>query len=259
MDTKILLKNAIAWAHEAGKIHLKHFRSTNINIEYKLNAADIVTIADKESETCILQHIKTTYPTHSILSEESGANITNSDYCWVIDPLDGTTNYSQGLPLFAVSIGIKYKGETIIGVVYAPYLDEMFYAVKGEGAFLNGNQISSSPKTELSQIVVATGFPVDKGTNKDNNLNNFSKIMPQVRGIRRLGAAALDLCYVANGILDAYWEMNLHEWDVCAGQLIAEESGALVTHFRFDRNISIISAPSSIHSQLLSIISNNDE
>lgn len=254
MNNHEIVKNAILWARKAGQIQLEYFRSKNINIEYKLNASDIVTVADKKSEADIINHIKATYPDHSILSEESGADISDSDFCWVIDPLDGTTNFSQGLPTFAVSIGVKYKGKTIIGVVYIPYLNEMFHAIKGEGAFLNNNQIFASEKRELNQSVVSTGFPVDKDTNSDNNLDNFSRIMPRVRGIRRFGSAAIDLCYVAAGIFDGYWELNLHEWDVCAGELIAAEAGAIVTHFRTDRKISVLAAPSAIHDQLLPLL-----
>ena len=148
MNIHEILQNTMCWVREAGRIQLDHFRSDNIDIQYKFNASDIVTVADKKSEAAIISHIKATYPDHSILSEESGADITGNDFCWVIDPLDGTTNYSQGLPMFAISIGIRHKGETIIGVVYAPYLDEMFHAIKGEGAYLNGKRISTSTKSE---------------------------------------------------------------------------------------------------------------
>lgn len=257
MNINELLHNAMSWAVEAGKIQLEYFRGDNIDIQFKFNASDVVTIADKKSEALIINHIRTTYPTHSILSEESGEELHDNEYCWVIDPLDGTTNFSQGLPQFAVSIGIKHRGQTIIGIVFAPYLNEMFHATAGNGAFLNGKPISVSKKTELGHIVVATGFPVDKDTNPDNNLDNFSRIMPRVRGVRRLGSAAIDLCYVASGILDAYWEMNLHEWDVCAGELIAKEAGSEITHFRNDRNISILAAPPKIHTQLLPLLTNN--
>ena len=175
-------------------------------------------------------------------------------YRWVIDPLDGTTNYSQGLPMFSVSIGIEHCGETVIGVVFAPYLNELFHAVKGEGAFLNGNPVKVSGKSALGHSVVATGFPVDKDTNPDNNLDNVARIMPKVRGLRRLGSAAMDLCYTAAGFLDGYWEMNLHRWDVSAGLLILEEAGGRFSHFRDDRNVSIVAGTPAIHDMLFPML-----
>ena len=137
---------------------------------------------------------------------------------------------------------MQYKGETIVGVVYAPYLNELFHAVRGQGAFLNGKPVRASMKSDIQEAVIATGFPVDKNITNDNNLDNFSKVLPLVRDMRRLGSAAVDISYVACGILDAYWELNLHEWDVCAGLLIAEEAGAKIDFFRSDRNVSVLVA-----------------
>ena len=241
-DIKKLVDDAIAWAREAGEVQLKYFRSSHLNIRAKFNDSDIVTVADKASEQVIINNINRTYPQHAILSEEMGGNAIESDYRWIIDPLDGTTNFSNGLPLFSVSIAVEYQGEVIVGVVYAPYLDEMFHAVKGGGAWLNGKPIAPSGKESLSHSVVTTGFPVDKDTTTDNNLDNVSRVLPRVRGMRRLGSAAIDLCYVAAGFLDGYWEMNLHTWDVAAGQLIVQEAGACYSHFRTDRNISVVAA-----------------
>lgn len=247
IDKDELLLNAIAWAKEAGKVQLHYFRSSHLQIQAKLNESDVVTIADKESETVIINKIHSIYPEHSILSEESGAENHESDYLWVIDPLDGTTNYSAGLPQFCVSIGLKFKGETIIGVVYAPYIDELYTAIIGEGAYLNGKKILCSENGNIHKAVVSTGFPVDKDVNKDNNLDNVTRILPLVRGLRRMGAAAIDICSVAAGFLDAYWEINLHEWDVCAGLLIAKEAGAEIFHFRYDRNVSVLVASPGIY------------
>lgn len=259
MDTDIsaLLLNAISWAREAGAVHLRYFRGNELNVKSKLNDSDIVTAADKAAEKLLIDHIHMTYPGHSILSEESGEEDCDSEYRWVIDPLDGTTNFSQGLPLFCVSIGLEHNGETLIGVVYAPYMNELFHAVKGEGAYLNGEPIKASDKTDLGECVVATGFPVDKDVNPDNNVDNLTNVLPYVRGMRRLGSAAIDLSYVAAGFLDGYWELNLHEWDVSAGLLIAEEAGARFTHFRSDRNISVMASGSGIHDRLLSMLSKN--
>lgn len=238
-----ILYHAINMAKMAGEIQLKLFRSKELNIATKQNDFDVVTTADKASERAIVDYINDVYPDHSILTEESGLSLNgNSDWEWVIDPLDGTTNYSAGLPWFNVSIGIKHQGETVAGVVYAPRLEELFTAVKGAGAMLNGQPISPSETPTLTKAVVSTGFPYDKAVNPDNNLDNFKRIMPVVRGLRRLGSAALDISYVAAGFLDAYWEMNLNEWDVCAAILIAHEAGAYAERFRPDRNWSILAS-----------------
>ncbi len=253
-DIMKLVDDAIAWAREAGEVQLKYFRSSHLNIRAKFNDSDIVTEADKASEQVIINNINRTYPQHAILSEEMGGNAIESDYRWIIDPLDGTTNFSNGLPLFSVSIAVEYRGEVIVGVVYAPYLDEMFHALKGGGAWLNGKPIAPSGKESLSHSVVTTGFPVDKDTTNDNNLDNVSRVLPRVRGMRRLGSAAIDLCYVAAGFLDGYWEMNLHTWDVAAGQLIVQEAGACYSHFRTDRNISVVAATPLIFETLYSLL-----
>lgn len=251
-----LLLDAVQCAREAGKIHLSYFRKGNYSIEAKHgNESDIVTSADKAAETAIINFIHTHYPAHSILSEESGSEVHGAEYAWVIDPLDGTTNFSSGLPMFSVSIGIMHHGTTVVGVVYAPYLGEMFHAVQGEGAFLNGERITCGTRQSLGQCVVATGFPVDKDINPDCNLDNVARVLPRVRGLRRLGSAAIDISYVAAGFLDAYWELNLHEWDVCAGLLIAHEAGAEFHHFRHDRNISVLVASPAISALMLPLLS----
>ena len=250
-----LLADCLAWAKEAGKVQLGYFRSDRLNIQEKFNYSDVVTDADKKSEEIIINHIKEKYPSHSILSEESGEADFHSDYRWVIDPLDGTTNFSNGLPYFSVSIGIEYKGEAIVGVVYAPYLGELFHAVKGGGAWLNGKPIKASGKTDIHQAVVATGFPVDKDRTRDNNMDNMARVLPVVRDVRRLGSAAVDISYVACGVLDGYWELNLHEWDVCAGLLIASEAGAKIDHFRTDRNISVLVTAPGLMSAISPLLS----
>lgn len=235
------LENAIKWAREVGAVQMKYFRSKNLKSETKLNDFDVVTEADKASEDIIINAIHTTYPTHSILSEESGASSgEDSDWLWVIDPLDGTTNFSQGLPIFNVSIGLRYKGETVAGVVYAPYLDELFYAEKGGGAWFNGEQIHCAHKSELSTMVVATGTPYDRDVNPDNNLENLARVCLRVRAMRFEGSAALDLSYTAAGIFDAYWELNIKPWDIEAGALILREAGGDLVSLREDRNVSVL-------------------
>lgn len=258
-DLSEALAHAVSWAREAGEIQLRDFRSKNFSIATKLNESDIVTSVDKASERIIIDNIRRTYPDHSILSEESGeSDGTASPYRWVIDPLDGTTNYSAGLPAFAVSIALEKDGEAVAGVVYAPYLDELFCAVKGGGATLNSAPIRVSDKSRMDRAVMSTGFPVDKDVNPDNNIDNLARVLPLIRGLRRLGSAAIDICYVAAGILDGYWELNLHRWDVSAALLIASEAGARHGFFRHDRNVSVAVATPGIMPQLLPLLSRGE-
>lgn len=252
LDTYLL--SAIEWARAAGLAHLKHFRKGNLHIQTKINEADIVTVADAEAEQAVISGIRTLYPSHSILSEESGETDGASPFRWVIDPLDGTTNFSSGLPFFTVSIALEYEGEAVVGVVYAPYLGELFTAVKGGGAWLNGERINCSENDRFERAVVSTGFPIDKNVNPDNNIDNLTRVLPRVRGLRRIGSAALDISYVAAGFLDAYWEMNLHRWDVAAALLIASEAGAVCENYRDNRGISVLVASPGIFPQLRPLI-----
>lgn len=243
MDLDKLLEDVILWAKEAGKIQLSYFRGDNLGATTKSNIADVVTKADKESEAFLIGKILSKFPNHSVLGEETGSHQGNSDYLWVVDPLDGTNNFSQGLPVFCISIGLQYKGETILGLVYAPYLDELYTAIKGKGAYFNlTKKLHVSEKTNINTCVMGTGFPYDKGTNPINNISNLVSILPNLRGIRRMGSAAYDLCCTAAGLLDAYWELSLQHWDMCAGAFIVEEAGGEIFHFRYDRNISIMAA-----------------
>lgn len=235
-----LAKKAIEWAKAMGEIQLSYFRGTHLNIETKSNVFDVVTAADKACESYFQKCLAENYPDHDMLGEETGEHKKGSDYCWVVDPLDGTTNFSQGLPIFTISIGLQYKGETVIGIVYAPYLEELYTAIKGKGAYRNGQKLSVSEKNTLARSVIATGFPYDHDTNPDNNTDNVTHILPQIRGLRRMGSAAYDLSCVAAGNLDGYWELSLNLWDVCAGILLVEEAGGEVISFRENRKISII-------------------
>ncbi|MCM1109927.1 MAG: inositol monophosphatase [Clostridium sp.] len=246
-----LTLHACQWARQAGAIQLEYFRSGHLDVRTKLNESDIVTKADRASDTFLRERIAAVYPGHAILTEESGETCGPEPFRWIIDPLDGTTNYTAGLPFFAVSIGIEQEGRPVAGVVYAPYLDELFHAVRGRGAWLNGKQIHVRDNNRIDRAVVSTGFPVDKNVNPDNNLAPFARVLPLVRGVRRLGAASVDLCYVAAGFLDAYWEMNLHDWDIAAGALIVEEAGGIVSHYRDDRNRSILASTPALHPLLL--------
>lgn len=250
-----ILIDTISVIRRVGSFQLENFRSGALQISTKFNQNDVVTNVDRTSEAMILQFIEDNYPSHSIITEESGSKIKeHEEYTWVIDPLDGTANYSTGLPLFSISVALLHNGEPVMGIVYAPYLNELFHAVKGEGAFLNGEPIKISDCESISSATVATGFPVDKDTNPDNNLDVLSKVLPNVRAVRRLGSAALDLCYVAAGYLQAYWEMNLHKWDVAAGELILAEAGGKYCYYRTDRNISILASTPKLLPDMMALI-----
>lgn len=243
-ELRSLLEAALIMAEMAGEIQTKYFRSPSLEQSTKSNDSDVVTIADKQAEASILEYIREHFPTHGVISEESGREHDDREWRWVIDPLDGTTNYSAGLPVFCVSIAVEHNREAVVGVVFAPFLGECFYAVKGAGAWLNGKTIHCSDKGEMSKAVVATGVPYDRTVNPDNNLEEICQVALLVRGIRRMGSAAIDLCYTAAGFFDAYWELNLNRWDIAAGQLIAAEAGAVIKSIRTDRNHSIVaSAP----------------
>lgn len=235
------LDEAVAWARGAGDILMDYFRRNNLALTTKQNNFDVVTEADKASEAFILARISERFPSHSVLAEESGAiGTAGAEWQWVIDPLDGTTNFSQGLPVFCVSIALQHNGSTVAGVVCAPCLGELFEATRGGGARLNGLPIACSTKTEPDMMVVATGMPYDRAVNPDNNFANIVGVAPRVRGLRLMGSAAIDLAYTAAGFLDAYWELNLQPWDVAAGALIVEEAGGIVEPIRTNRAVSVI-------------------
>jgi len=213
-------------------------RASGILLKKKLNdlhtivfkgEIDIVTEADRISEDMILSAIRNQFPHHDILSEESTATETGSAFRWIIDPLDGTTNYAHGYPVFCVSIALERRGDVILGVVYNPMLDEMFVAEKGRGAYLNGSRLSVSGTPVLSHGLLATGFPYDIRKDRNNNINYFVEMARKVRAIRRAGSAALDLAYVAAGRFDGFWELKLMPWDTAAGSLMVQEAGGDVT------------------------------
>lgn len=249
MDYNQYLTKAMEWAKEAGDVTLRYFRRHDLKSVTKQNDFDVVTEADKAAEQSIINNIKREFPTHSILSEESGSDtVADSEWLWVIDPLDGTTNFNQGLPVYSISIALQHNGETVVGVVYAPYLGEMFHAAKGSGAFLNGQRLHCSENDRLSTMVTATGMPYDRDRHPDNNLDNIARVSMQVRGIRRMGSAAIDLAYTAAGYFDAYWELNLNLWDIAAGALLVQEAGGIVESIRTDRNQSILAgSPKSLN------------
>ncbi|MDH3268049.1 MAG: inositol monophosphatase, partial [Ignavibacteria bacterium] len=195
---------------------------------------NLVTETDKASEKLITDFIRKKYPSHGILAEEgSEANPAKGgeEYLWVIDPLDGTTNFAHGLPIFSVSIGVQKNGETIAGVVYDVIRDIVYSVEKSSGSYENGKKINVNQNTNLGHGMLVTGFPYDIKENPNKAFERFIAFLKQARAIRRLGSAAIDFCYVANGVFDGFWEVSLHPWDLCAGKLIVEEAGGLVTDF----------------------------
>lgn len=259
LNLDIALEKVKKWAKEAGEIQRENFKKKSLKVTTKSTGVDLVTEVDKLSENHILNAIKENYPLHGILSEESGKADIESDYLWIVDPLDGTTNYAQGLPIFAVSIALAYRGKAVLGVVYSPILDQMFEALEGNGAYLNGERIHIGNKKDLDKCVLATGFPYDRATNSDNNANYAAHFVPKVRGIRRMGAAAYDLASVAAGSLDGYWELNLSLWDIAAGKLLIEEAGGKVIILEKKRAISLVAGNEIICQGILNELDYVDE
>jgi myo-inositol-1(or 4)-monophosphatase len=217
-----------AIAREAGALLMSYF-DQRVKIEYK-GEADLVTVADRASEKLIRGRIAELWPTHDIMGEEEGLVDTGADYRWYVDPLDGTTNFAHGYPVFCVSLGLVHKGKLVAGVVYDPTRDEMFAAEQGSGAFLNQQRIYASGVERLAESLLATGFPSHK-RHKNPNIYFYHQITLRTHGVRRAGSAALDLCCVASGRFDGFWEFNLNPWDTAAGVLIVEEAGGKVTNF----------------------------
>ncbi len=255
---------AVEAALAAGDILAAHSGRVE-NVGYK-DEVNLVTEVDYLSEQTIVKIIKSAFPDHGILTEESGAENSQSPYKWVIDPLDGTTNYAHDYPCYCVSIALEKEGQIILGVVYNPNLDELFVAEKGSGAFLSRGteseqgrrRISVSQATELSQSLLATGFPYDIRTSKVDNLNHFTNFYKRAQAIRRAGSAALDLCYLAMGRFDGFWELKLSPWDTAAGSLLVTEAGGRVTDFSGGPfNIymkEILATNGKIHQQMIEVL-----
>lgn len=200
------------------------------SVTYK-GEIDLLTQTDKKVEEMIIRTIKKNFPAHSVLAEESGRAEKKSDYTWIIDPIDGTTNFYHSFPHVCTSIAVEKEGTIIAGGIYDPQRDELFFAEKGKGARLNGKKISVSDAPSLGQSLLVTGFPYDRRKRADHYLSFFKSFMMKTHGIRRLGSAALDYCYVACGRFDGYWEFKLKPWDVAAGSLILTEAGGSISDF----------------------------
>jgi len=257
LDLQKAMEFAIETAYAAGKIQKENYEKRGLVVRHK-GLIDLVTEVDVECEKLITSAISKKYPDHDILAEEGTDVKSGGGYAWYIDPLDGTTNYAHGFPFFAPSIALAYKGEAVAGAVYDAMRDEMFSGIKGGGAFLNGTRIAVSEVDNMDNALLGTGFPYDLRTNKDNNVENFNRVVLRCQAIRRAGAAALDLCYVACGRFDGFWEQWLYPWDMAAGALFVSEAGGTVTDMKgkpldlFGK--AICAANKGIHPKLLPLL-----
>jgi myo-inositol-1(or 4)-monophosphatase len=243
-------------AREAGKVLIENLGKVK-EIEFKAKNS-LVTEVDKLSEKIIIGNIKKYFPTHDVFAEESGRDSENSDYLWLIDPIDGTTNYAHAYPFFSISIALEVKGEVVAGLVYDPVKDEMFTAEKGKGAFLNGNPIKVSKSDEIKHAHVCTGFMHEVEWMVETNIRHFGNFIRRARAVRRDGSAALDLCYVACGRFDGFWELGLNPWDTAAAVLIVKEADGHVSTFSggeysiYDKEI--LATNSIIDDQMIEIL-----
>lgn len=247
---------AVKAARKAGRMLAEHLGKAG-KVEYK-GAVDLVTEMDRRAESMIINEIRGGFPDHGILTEESKELKTGSGFKWIIDPLDGTTNYAHGFPMFCVSIAFEESGTVKLGVVYNPMLDELFLAEKGGGASLNGSKIRVSDTDTLDKSLLATGFPYDIRVSNRNNIDHFAAFATRGQAIRRAGSAALDLSYTACGRFDGFWEMKLRPWDVAAASLVVEEAGGKVTDFK-NAAFSIyddecLASNGRIHDQMLGVL-----
>jgi len=220
---------AIAAAYQSGQILNRYYGQLK-HVEKK-GAIDLVTEADLESEKAVKTIIQGQYPDHGIIAEESGIKTSQTPYEWIIDPLDGTTNYAHQIPIFAVSIAFVIDKQPVVGVVFNPVAQDLFTSIKGQGATYNGQSIGVSQTRKLSDSVLVTGFPYNLREIIDSLIDRFSTCLQSAQAVRRLGAAALDLCFIASGRFEGFWEQNLKPWDTAAGMLIAQEAGAHITNF----------------------------
>jgi myo-inositol-1(or 4)-monophosphatase len=247
-----LIEVGVAAAREAGKVLKQHYGQEK-KIEFK-GEIDLVTEVDKKSEKIVVEILKGAFPDHSILAEEGSNSHKTSGYKWIIDPLDGTTNYAHDYPFFCVSIGLEKDGEIVGGVVYQPLWDELFVAEKGAGAFLNDQKIRVSKVDHLRRALVTTGFPYDLNKIPPEAFQYFKNFLNTSQAVRRDGSAALDMCYLAMGRLDGFWEESLKPWDTAAGLIIVRESGGMVTNFQSDSysiyEREILASNGLIHDQM---------
>jgi myo-inositol-1(or 4)-monophosphatase len=248
------LQTSMEIAREAGRLLAKYFEQ-HVTFELK-GEYDLVTVADRASEQLVIDRLRSHFPAHSIVAEESGGHAGSSDYCWYVDPLDGTTNFAHGFPMFNVTLALEHAGELVAGVIFDPLRDEMFASERGSGAHLNGRRISVSKVSRLRDSLVATGFPSRK-RHLDINVHFYYQLAMTTHGVRRAGAAALDLAYVACGRLDGFWEFGLNPWDMAAGILLIREAGGTCSDMQGGparlRGPHLLADNGAVHNQLLKI------
>ena len=246
---------SIELAREAGGV-LKHYMDREKQVELK-GRANLVTAADKESEALVIRRIRERYPNHAILAEESGASGAGEGK-WIIDPLDGTTNFAHQYPFFCVSIGFERNGEIVCGAVYDPCRDEMFSGARGLGSFVNGNRLRVSDVSKVGNALLLTGFPYGVREKVRLAMTHFEAFVIESQAVRRGGSAALDLCYTAMGRCDGFWELDLHPWDTAAGRVILEEAGGRVTDYKgnpFSVYMrEIVASNGKIHGEMMGIL-----
>lgn len=256
MDIKNFLGAARETAQQAGAL-LKEHSASIPKIRYK-GAVDLVTDIDNRAQELILDRLGALFPDHDFLAEENQSRKRGSEYLWIIDPIDGTTNFAHNYPVFCVSIALVYRENTILGVVFDPMREELFSAEQGCGSFLNGRKIEVSATRELDKSLLATGFPYDLRESPVNNIGHFVNFVTRAQGIRRGGSAALDLCYVASGRFDGFWELKLQPWDVAAGGLIVVEAGGRISNFSggefslFEKET--LATNGDIHEQMIQVL-----
>ena len=247
---------AVDLARKSGLLLKEKFNQTH-EVHYK-GDINIVTEADKMSEDLIMDSISHQFPDHGILSEESPAVTGAGKIRWIIDPLDGTTNYAHSYPVFCVSIALEIEDKIVLGVIYDPMRDDMFVATRGKGVFLNEKKIAVSSVKNLSRSLLATGFPYDIRESKENNLDYFNAMAIKVQAIRRAGAAALDLAYLAAGRFDGFWELKLKPWDTAAASLMVEEAGGVISEINGDKwhlqSPHILASNGLIHEQMIKVL-----
>lgn len=250
---------AVQISISAGEILLKGFRAVSTTVSYK-SRTNLVTNIDRESEEFLFNSIKERFPDHTIIAEEGSRRDPGGEFIWYVDPLDATNNYAHGIPHFCISTGVysRSREKVVAGVVFDPLHKEMFKAVRGRGAYLNGEKIRVSSTGDIAIALLATGFPYNKAETEENNFKEFNIFVPRIQGIRRIGSAALDLSYTACGRFDGYWEPGLHPWDTAAGSLIVEEAGGRVTKYNgdaFDPEYpEILASNSVLHSIMLDML-----
>jgi myo-inositol-1(or 4)-monophosphatase len=253
-----MIETAKAAALIGGKILTENFGKIMVHEIETKSINNFVTFVDRLSEEKIIEKIRESCPDHQIYAEESGRHDRNSEYKWIIDPLDGTANYVHGIPVFSISIALEKHGEIILGVVYDPVLDEMFYAEKGKGAYLNNQKLICAQKSSLGDSIISTGFPYKNYHDFDDYIKLFSQFIRNTAGLRRMGSAALDLAYTAAGRFDGFWELDLSPWDIAAGILIIEEAGGVVTDIHGNHGYmetgNVIASNKTVHEQMLKLL-----